>query len=290
MELLDLAPVVSLAQLLADRLELLAQQHLALALAQLLLHLRLDLLLRIEHVDLALDVHQEAPQPLLHRHGLEQRLAVGRLDVEITRHEVGEAPGVGHALEHLLHDLFGQTRLLAELRGTLASFAVQAHERGVFGVERRQLLRLPQLRFEVAPGVLVAHHRRAHVAVQRQLQTAQAALHLADTGDRPEPVQPGGGHEIHVLPLHHGEDATRRALQRRLDGVQRGRAAGSNGGGDAREEHHVPQRQHREGQFLTHQLARRIEELSASIRASWHHPCHGTTPPPTVAFHLLGAN
>ena len=119
---------------------------------------------------------------------------------------------------------------------------------------------------------LGAHSQRSHIYscklfaafLKRSPENASCEdirrfqLHLADTGDRPEPVQPRGGHEIHVLPLHHGEDATRRALQRRLDRVQRGCAAGSNGSRDAREEHHVPQRQHGEAQFLTHQLARRI--------------------------------
>ena len=57
--------LVVLAQLLLDRLELLAQEHLALPLAQLLLDLRLDVLLRLEHADLALHVDQHAAEPLL---------------------------------------------------------------------------------------------------------------------------------------------------------------------------------------------------------------------------------
>ena len=44
--------LVVVAELLLDRLDLLAEVHLALALAQLLLHLRLDLVLRLEHADL----------------------------------------------------------------------------------------------------------------------------------------------------------------------------------------------------------------------------------------------
>ena len=71
-QLLELVPLVVLAQLLPDRLELLAQEHLALPLAQLLLDLRLDVLLGLEHPDLALHVHQHAAQPLLDREGLEQ--------------------------------------------------------------------------------------------------------------------------------------------------------------------------------------------------------------------------
>src|SRR2546422_5758408 len=58
------------AQLLADRLQLLAQQHLALPLAQLLLDLRLDLLLSVEDADLALHLNEHAPQALLDRQDL----------------------------------------------------------------------------------------------------------------------------------------------------------------------------------------------------------------------------
>ena len=71
-ELLEVVRLVVLAQFLADGLELLAQEHLALALAQLFLDLRLDVLLRVEHADLALEVDQHAAEPLLDREGLEQ--------------------------------------------------------------------------------------------------------------------------------------------------------------------------------------------------------------------------
>ena len=64
-QLLQVVPLVALAQLALDGLELLAQEHLALPLAQLLLDLGLDVLLRIEHADLALHVHQHPAEPLL---------------------------------------------------------------------------------------------------------------------------------------------------------------------------------------------------------------------------------
>src|SRR2546425_5766128 len=67
-QLCDLASLVLLAQLLADRLQLLAQQHLTLPLPQLLLDLRLDLLLSVDDADLALDVDQHAPQSRSEEH------------------------------------------------------------------------------------------------------------------------------------------------------------------------------------------------------------------------------
>ena len=64
-QLVDVAGFVLLPKLLADGFQLLAQDHLALALAELLLHLRLDVFLRVEHADLSLHVHEHPPQPLL---------------------------------------------------------------------------------------------------------------------------------------------------------------------------------------------------------------------------------
>src|SRR3989449_10570376 len=97
-----------LAQLLADRLQLLAQQHLTLPLAQLLLDLRLDLLLSVDDADLALDVDQHPPQSLLDCEGLEQRLALGRFHLEVPRHEIGEPAGIGDSLQDLLHHFLGE--------------------------------------------------------------------------------------------------------------------------------------------------------------------------------------
>ena len=70
-------PVLALAQLLLDRLQLLAEEHLPLPVAQLLLDLRLDLLLRVEDVDLPLDVDRASaargPRPRASRGGAAAR-------------------------------------------------------------------------------------------------------------------------------------------------------------------------------------------------------------------------
>ena len=89
-QLLEVVPLVALAQLALDGLELLAQEHLALPLAQLLLDLGLDVLLGVEHADLALHVDQDAAEPLLDAQRLEQRLPLGRGDVDVAGDEVGE--------------------------------------------------------------------------------------------------------------------------------------------------------------------------------------------------------
>ena len=78
LQLLQVVPLVVLAQLALDGLELLAQEHLPLPLAQLLLDLGLDVLLGVEHADLALDVHQHPAEPLLDAERLEQHLPLRR--------------------------------------------------------------------------------------------------------------------------------------------------------------------------------------------------------------------
>ena len=83
--------LIVVAELLLDRLHLLAQVHLALALAQLFLDLRLDLFLRLEHADLPLDVHEHAAQPLLDAQRLEQPLLLGDGQLDVAGDEVGEA-------------------------------------------------------------------------------------------------------------------------------------------------------------------------------------------------------
>ena len=76
---------VGFAELLLNGLELLAQVHLALPAADLFLDLGLDVLLRRKHVDLALHVDEDAPQPVLDRERLEQDLLGGGRERRGTR-------------------------------------------------------------------------------------------------------------------------------------------------------------------------------------------------------------
>ena len=127
----DLLRLVVVAELLLDRLHLLAQEHLALPLAQLFLDLRLDLLLHLEHADLLLDVHEHAAQALLDAQRLEQALLLGRLELDVAGDEVGEPARIGDGVEHLVHDFFRKAAALAELGGALAKFLVQGDERRI---------------------------------------------------------------------------------------------------------------------------------------------------------------
>ena len=276
-QLLDLGGFIFFAQLLTDRLHLLAQQHLALALTQLLLDLRLDLFLRVGHTDLALDVNQNTPQPIFNRQQLEQGLAISRFDVEIARHEVGKAASVGHTFQHLLHHVFRKARLLAQLGGPLPCLAVQRDEGSVLGIQWGKLGGFADVGFEMALGVAILNHDAPDLPVQRKLDAPRATLHLADPRHGAKAVQARGRHGVNVLPLHHGENATRRTFERRFDGMKRRGTPRPNGGGDTREQHDVPEWQHGQSQFLTHERSRRSGEVCAYVPSHQHQACQQKT-------------
>ena len=82
---------VALAELLLDRLQLLAQEVLALALLHLRLHLRLDLRAELEHLELAIEDRRDPPQALLDVDRLEDLLPLLGLDrAQRRRDEVRE--------------------------------------------------------------------------------------------------------------------------------------------------------------------------------------------------------
>ncbi len=223
-----LAARVVVPELLLNRLELLAQIHLALALPQLLLHLRLDLLLGLEQADLPLDVHEHPAEPLLDAQRLQQPLLLRDAQLDVAGHQVGEAPRLRHGVQHLADHLLRQPPLLSELGRPLAQFLVQRLERRVVFVEGTHLLRRHHDRRHVsALGRRVLHRRRALLSLQEQLHAPQAALDLPDARDHPHRVQDVGGRLIHVFPLRDREDETL-LLERCLDRAQSPRSARGN--------------------------------------------------------------
>ena len=100
---------IALAELLLDRLQLLAEEELALALLELRLHLRLDLRAELEDLELAVEDLRDLAQPLLGVGELEDQLLLLGLQPEGGGDEVAEAAGVvdvrGRDLE-----LLGQVR------------------------------------------------------------------------------------------------------------------------------------------------------------------------------------
>ena len=234
-----------LAQFFADRFHLLAQQHFALPLTQLLLHLRLDVFLSVEHRDLPLDVHQHAPQAIFDRQRLEQLLPFGRLDIEMAGDQIRERARIGHALQNLLHDVGRKARLLAELRGPLAHFAMESDKRRILRVERRQVLGFSDGRFEIAVGFCIVDSGTAHLAVEHQLHAAEIALHLADVSNSAGGIQHPRRDLIDILFLRDGEHTSVALLESGLNGSQRRRTACTDRGGDTGKQHGVTQRQDR---------------------------------------------
>ena len=252
-QLLDVAALVLFAELLANRLQLLAEDHFALALAELLLHLGLDVLLGVEDADLPLYVHQHPPQPLLDREQVEQPLALGRGDIEVAGHEIGEAAGlVGDLFQHLPDDLVREPGLFTQLTCALAGLAEQCDEGRIVRLDRRLFHRLHDDRFDVSGTLGVLQRGSALLAVQDQLHAAQPALHLPDPRDRAHAVQQGRGHRVDIFALGDGKDQPGLGLERGLDGPQGGGPARADRGGHAGKQHHVPQRQDREGKPLRH--------------------------------------
>ena len=81
---------VALAELVLDRLQLLAEVELALALLELGLHLRLDLRPELEHLELAVQDQRDLAQPRLDVRLLEQRLLLLGLQAEGRGDQVAE--------------------------------------------------------------------------------------------------------------------------------------------------------------------------------------------------------
>jgi hypothetical protein len=93
LELFDvLAARLDLAQLFFDRLQLLAQEELALAGVDLLLHVRLDLALQLQQVQLLGEQLVDPLQALGRVEHLQQLLAGGGVQVHRRGNQVGKSP------------------------------------------------------------------------------------------------------------------------------------------------------------------------------------------------------
>ncbi len=251
-QLVDVVAALPLAELLLDRLELLAQEHLALAVAELFLDLGLDVLLGLQHVELPLDVHQDAPHPLLDREGLEQHLALRLAQVGVAGHQVGEPARLVHPLEHLLDDLLGQAGLGAQLRRALPQLPGESDESRILRVQGLHLLRLADDGLQVAVLLDDLHRDSAVFAVEEKLHAGEPPLELADAGHGADGVEHLGGDRLNVLTLRHREHQPLRRVQSGFNRLQGGGLAGVDRRRHARQQHEVPQRQNGKGHSFTH--------------------------------------
>ncbi len=93
-ERIEIAAVVALTQLVLDGLQLLAQDSLALMLGELLAYLRVNLLLDLDQLDLALQENQQAAQAFGHVHLDEKRGALFGRQIHGGRGDVAQARGI----------------------------------------------------------------------------------------------------------------------------------------------------------------------------------------------------
>ena len=119
-KLRDLLARIVVTELLLNRLQLLAQIHLPLPLAQLFLDLRLDVFLRLEQTDLTLHVHQNPAKSLFDAQSLQQSLLLWNRKLDVAGDEIGEPTGICNRIENLVNDFLGKSAALAELSGPLA--------------------------------------------------------------------------------------------------------------------------------------------------------------------------
>ncbi len=195
-------------------------------------------------------MRQHHPQPLLDRERLEQLLALLRREVEVAGDQVGEATGLGDALEHLLDGVLGEPRALAELGGPLAQLTMERHERGFVGRLGRLLLGLDHGGHDHAARLVEAHRVAAAQPRDQELGSGQAALLLVDARDGAGGEQRGGVDLLGVAALQGGEDQLVRRVVGGFDGAQAGRTSGQDRHGHAGEDHHVAQGQDRKVQGL----------------------------------------
>ena len=250
----DFLARVVVTQLLLDRLQLLAQKHFALTIAEFFLHLILDLFLRREHADLALHMHEHAADALLDAERFQERLLLRHINIEIAGHEIGEATGLGHAVEHLMHRLFRQAALLTEFGGALACFAVQRFERGILRIDRFHVGRRHDHRGQEAIGLREVERGRSGFALKQKLDATETALDLADAGNHTGGVEHVAGGLVTVIALCDGKNQAV-ALERRLDGPKCSRATGGDRGGEAGENHLSAKGQDRQGLAFSHGTA-----------------------------------
>ncbi len=199
--------VVALAQLLLDRLHLLAQQELALVLVDVLLDRGADLLPDFEDLELAREHRGEGAQPLLGVERLEQLLLVLGGQVEQRGDEVGE-PSRSGLLARRRHRFVGhggnQRHDALELAHDLLD---QGLGLDIVGLGLAQGL---DPRLEIGLGGRVLHQTRArHALDQHREAVVREADHPQHRAEGRDSVQVGRRRLLgrRVLLAHHDDGA-----------------------------------------------------------------------------------
>ncbi len=265
LQLLEVVGTLAFAELVLDRLELLAQVELALLVAELLAHLALDVFLGLEHRELALDVNQDAAQALFDRQGFQQSLALGGRHLGVSGDEVGQTAGVLDRRDDLLDDVLRQAGALTELRGALARLAYQSDESGIPRIERRHLIGRLDGGDQVTVLLRVTHCNTPALALDEQLDTRQAALHLGDARHGTDGVELVGLDLAARLALGYREDQPLGRGEGRVDRAQGAGTSGDDRHRHTRQDHRFTQGQDRQGLDIAHVFSTRRDRLQGSV-------------------------
>ena len=271
LEFLEIGTFLAFAELLLDRLDLLVQVVLALALLHLPLHAAADALFHLQDVDLGLELREQMLEALVEALHLEDLLLLLDLERQVRGDRVGQAPGLvdaGDRGEDFGRDLLVELHVLVELAddGTAQrlDLAVGVH----VGIDRDHVRR------EVARAIFDALDARALGALDQHLHGAVGQLqHLQDVGDAADLVDVLGGRLVlgGVL-LRHQHDALAR-FHRGLEGLDRLRAADEQWNDHVREHDHVAQRQQRQRDAFGRQDLGRHRDVPLNGRFSAGYGC-----------------
>ena len=241
----DLA-VVGFSQFLVNRLELLAQQIFALALADLLLNLLLDLVAQLQNFEFLREFADERLKPSPDVRGLEQFLAKQRgKRRQIRRDEIGQTHRIVNVQRRGLQIVGKLRRTRHDVAEQLASIAFQRHQLGV--------MRTNQIGLDFHPG-----HKKWPEAQQLDdadpLQTLQehhdvAIGHLhqfVDFRGGPHGVQVRGCRLLHArIVLRHDSEKLFITMQR-IEQGKRSLAPNGKRLHPSRKQHDLPNRKDRQ--------------------------------------------
>ena len=240
--------LVALPELVLDRLQLLAEEELTLALVDLARDLGLDLRAELRHLDLAVEDQRDRPQPLLDVHRLEQLLPLLGLQPQRRRDQVAERARV-------VDIRGGELQLLGQVRGhadDVRELALDvAGQRLDLGRVRDDVRQLLQLRRQVRLLLLRLDEAHALEPLDEDSQRPVGDLdHLVHDGDRPDPVEVVPAGRVGLGVAHGQQRQHPLARDDVVDQLDRALLADGERRHRLREDDRLLQRQHRQPQPL----------------------------------------
>ncbi len=242
-----LVGVYAVAQLLADGLELLAQEIFFLRLVHALAGRGLNLDLHGRHFGLMHQMGDDEAEAIHRIDALEDFLRFLHLEPQVGGDEIGKPSGFADVAEHA-HDVAGGDAAQGE--DALALFAREADEGFLFrfgsgGFRFRHKL---HVRGKIGPALLKAHEPGAGHALHEGLDATVGHLEQAqDKGHRADRIEIIGLGVLHLPVLLGAEENMAAMRSGGFHGLHGLLAAHEEGHDHVVEDHHVPQRQQRHG-------------------------------------------